>query len=77
VPPEGHRRRSRFEDFTAAVSVREARRLEEIIRGSNPHHHDPSDVYASYSDADFRLGFDALSLTMGTVAELAGARVGP
>jgi hypothetical protein len=64
-----------FQDYTASVSVREARRLEEIIRGSNPHHHQPTDVYASYSDADFRLGFNALELTMGTVAELAGARV--
>jgi hypothetical protein len=66
-----------FQDFTAAVSVREARRVEEILRGSNPHHHDPSDVYASYSDADFRLGFNALQLTLGTVAQLAGTRVGP
>jgi hypothetical protein len=62
-----------FQDYTASISVREARRLEEIIRGSNPNHHQPTDVYATYSDADFRLGFNALELTMGTVAELAGA----
>jgi hypothetical protein len=64
-----------FQDYTGSVSVREARRIEEIIRGSNPHHHDPSDRYENYSDADFRLGFNALELTMGTVAELAGARI--
>jgi hypothetical protein len=64
-----------FQDYTASVSVREARRIEEIIRGSNPHHHQPDDLYESYSDADFRLGFNALQLTMGTVAELAGATV--
>jgi len=64
-----------FQDYTASISVREARRIEEIIRGSNPNHHQPTDVYASYSDSDFRLGFNALELTMGTVAELAGARM--
>src|SRR6185436_19340670 len=46
-----------FQDYTASISVREARRLEEIIRGSNPNHHQPTDVYTSYSAADFRLGF--------------------
>jgi hypothetical protein len=64
-----------FQDFTASVSVREAKRDEEILRGSNPNHHQPTDVYATYSEADFRLGFNALELTTGTVAELAGATI--
>ena len=29
--------------------------------------------YATYSEADFRLGFNAVQMTLGTVAELAGA----
>jgi hypothetical protein len=66
-----------FQDFSPSISVREAKRIEEIIRGSNPNHHKPSDVYESYSEKDFLLGFNALETTMGTVAQLAGARMGP
>lgn len=65
----------RFQDLIASVSVRENRRVAEIGNGSNPHYHQPSDVFSSYSDADFRLGFNALQMTLGTVAELAGARL--
>jgi hypothetical protein len=64
-----------FQDIAPAVSVREAKRVEEILRGSNPNHHKPTDVFTSYSEADFRLGFNALETTLGTVAELAGARI--
>jgi hypothetical protein len=66
-----------FQDYAPSVSVREAQRIAEIIRGSNPNHHKPSDVYESYSDVDFLLGFNALETTVGTVADLAGARVSP
>jgi hypothetical protein len=62
-----------FRNHTAAVSVRDNQRVAEIGRGSNPHWHKPSDVYATYSEDDFRLGFNALQMTLGTVAELAGA----
>jgi len=65
----------RFQDVIAAVSVRENRRVAEIGNGSNPHYHQPTDVFDSYSDADFRLGFNALQMTLGTVAELSGLRV--
>lgn len=64
-----------FQDHAPAVSVRENRRLDEIGSGSNPHWHQRSDVFETYSEADFRLGFDALEMTVGTVAELAGATV--
>ena len=65
-----------FMDHTAAVSLRENRRLYEIGRGSDPHWHQPSDVLATFSDADFLLGFNAAQTTMAGVALLAGARVG-
>jgi len=61
-----------FRNFTAAVSVRENTR-DDIGRGANPHWHQPSDVYATYSEADFRLGFNAVQMTLGAVTELAGA----
>jgi hypothetical protein len=66
-----------FQDVAPAISVREARRVEEILRGSNPNHHQPTDLPESYSDLDYRLGFNALQTTLGTVAALAGARIGP
>jgi len=64
-----------FADLTAAVSVRENRRRYEIGRGSDPHWHRPSDVLATFSEADFRLGFNATQTTLGAVASLAGARI--
>jgi hypothetical protein len=64
-----------FEDFAPSISVREARRVEEILRGSNPNHHKPSDQPESYSDADYRFGFNIVKLSMGAVAALAGAHL--
>jgi hypothetical protein len=64
-----------FQDLTAAVSVREDQRISEIGRGSNPHWHKPTDVFTTYSDADFHLGFATLQTTLGTIADLAGAHL--
>jgi hypothetical protein len=66
-----------FMDLVPAVSVRENRRRYEIGRGSDPHWHQPTDLYANYSVADFRLGFNATQMTMGATALLAGARIVP
>lgn len=66
-----------FRNYTAAVSVRENQRVAEIGNGSNPHWHQRTDVYTTYSEADFRLGFNAVQMTLGTVAELAGAMIVP
>ncbi len=61
-----------FRNLTAAISVRENQRKAEIGKGSNPNWHKPTDVPSTYSEADFRLGFNALQMTLGTVAKLAG-----
>ncbi len=66
-----------FMNLVAAVSVRENRRRYEIGRGSDPHWHRPTDVLATFSDADYRLGFSAMETTLGAVARLAGAQVVP
>jgi hypothetical protein len=66
-----------FRDYTAAVSVRENQRVAEIGNGANPHWHQATDVYTAYSEADFRLGFNAVQMTLGTVAEVAGAMIVP
>jgi hypothetical protein len=62
-----------FQNYTAAVSVRDNQRVAEIGQGSNPHWHQPTDLYTAFSEADFRLGFNAVQMTLGTVAELSGA----
>jgi Zn-dependent M28 family amino/carboxypeptidase len=61
-----------FAPYTAAISLRENRRGAEIGMGSNPHHHRSTDVYENYRDEDFRLGFNALQMTVGALSELAG-----
>src|SRR5437867_1373792 len=65
----------RFQDLVAAVSVRENERVIEIVRGSNPHHHQPTDKYESYAEEDFRLGFNSLQATLGALGELVGVTV--
>jgi hypothetical protein len=62
----------RFEDIVPAVSVREAERITGIIRGSNPHHHEPTDKYESYSEEDFVFGFNSAQTTLGALGSLAG-----
>jgi len=63
-----------FQDIVPSISVRENQRSE-IGRGSNPHWHQTTDVVSTYSDADFRLGFDAVQMTLGAVAELTNAQL--
>ena len=60
-----------FMPHTRTVSVSENRLMGEISEGSNPYRHTPMDVYETYSEADFRLGFNALQMTVGTICELA------
>jgi hypothetical protein len=59
-----------FAPYVPAISLRENRRGAEIGNGSNPHHHRSTDVYESYRDEDFRLGFNALQMTVGALSEL-------
>jgi hypothetical protein len=62
-----------FIDLVPAISVRENERGTQIGAGWDPHWHQPTDVYATFSDADFRLGLNAAQTTLGAVARLAGA----
>jgi Zn-dependent M28 family amino/carboxypeptidase len=63
-----------FHNYTASVSVRENRRCCEIY-GVHPYYHTANDLYQNYSDLDFLLGFNTVQMTVGTVAELAGAHI--
>jgi hypothetical protein len=62
-----------FMDVVAAISVRENERGTQIGAGWDPHWHQPTDVYATFSDADFRLGLNAAQTTLGAIARLTGA----
>jgi hypothetical protein len=64
-----------FMDVAPAVSLRENERGVHIGSGWDPHWHQPTDIYANFSDKDFLLGLNAAQTTLGAVAELAGARV--
>jgi len=66
---------SSFMDVVPSLSLRENERGTQIGSGWDPQWHQPTDVYTTYSDADFRLGLNAAQTTLGAVAELAGAKV--
>jgi hypothetical protein len=62
-----------FMDLVAAISVCENERGREIGAGWDPHWHQPTDLYATFTDQDFRLGLNAAQTTLGAVARLSGA----
>jgi hypothetical protein len=64
-----------FQDIIAAISLRENERGREIGAGWDPHWHQPTDVYATFSDKDFRLGLNAAQTTLGGLAQLTGAKL--
>src|SRR5205809_792939 len=64
-----------FEDIVAAISLRENERLTQIGAGWDPQWHQPTDVFTTYSDKDFRLGLNAAQTTLGAVATLTGAKL--
>jgi hypothetical protein len=66
-----------FQDLVPAISLRENQRGTEIGAGWDPNWHQPTDKYSTYSDPDFRLGLNAAQTTLGAVAKLVGATVGP
>lgn len=66
---------SSFMDVVPSLSLRENERGTQIGSGWDPQWHQPTDMYKTYSDADFRLGLNAAQTTLAAVAELAGAKV--
>jgi hypothetical protein len=64
-----------FQDVVAAISLRENERGAQIGSGWDPHWHQPTDVFATFSDKDFRLGLNAAQTTLAAVGQLAGAKL--
>lgn len=62
-----------FQDLIPAISLRENERGSQIGAGWDPQWHQPTDLFSTYSDNDFRLGLNAAQTTLGAVAKLAGA----
>lgn len=61
-----------FMDVAPAISLRENERGKEIGAGWDPHWHQPSDLFVTFTDEDFRLGLNAAQTTLGAVGKLAG-----
>ena len=66
-----------FMEFVPAISLRENERGMHTGAGWNPTWHQPIDVFATFSDKDFRLGLNAAQTTGGAIALLAGATLVP
>jgi Peptidase family M28 len=66
---------SSFMNFIPAISLRENERGTQIGAGWNPHYHQATDRFASYSDKDFRLGLNAAQTSLAAIARLAEARL--
>ena len=64
-----------FMDVVPSISVRENERGTEVGSGWDPQWHQPTDLYSTYNDQDFRLGLNAAQTSLGAVAELTGARI--
>ncbi len=64
-----------FMDLIPAISLRENERGAQVGGGWDPHWHQVTDVYATFSDKDFRLGLNAAQTTLAAIAQLTGATV--
>lgn len=64
-----------FQDIIPAISLRENERGTQIGAGWDPHWHQPTDVFSTFSDKDFRLGLNAAQTTLGALGQLVGAKL--
>jgi hypothetical protein len=64
-----------FQDLVPSLSLRENERGVHTGAGWNPHWHQPTDVFSTFSDKDFRLGLNAAQTTLSAIAQLTGAKL--
>lgn len=64
-----------FMDIVPAISLRENERGTQIGAGWDPHWHQPTDVFSTFSDKDFLLGLNAAQTTAGALGQLVGAKI--
>ena len=64
-----------FMNIVPSISLRENERGAHIGAGWDPHWHQPTDRYVTFTDDDFRLGLNAGQTTLAAIARLVGARI--
>src|ERR1043166_9607573 len=64
-----------FQDLVPSISLRENERGPQIGAGWDPHWHQVTDVFSTFSDKDFRLGLNAAQTTLSAIAQLVAATV--
>ncbi len=64
-----------FQDLCPSISLRELERGSQVGAGWDPTWHTVKDMFATFSDKDFRLGLNATQTTLAAVAQLAGAKI--
>ena len=64
-----------FMNLIAAISLRENERGAQVGAGWDPNWHQPTDVWTTYTDDDFRLGLNAAQTTLAAIAQLVGANL--
>ena len=64
-----------FMNIVPAISLRENERGAQVGAGWDPNWHQPTDVWTTYTDDDFRLGLNAAQTTLAAIAQLVGATV--
>ena len=64
-----------FMNQVPSISLRENERGSQTGAGWNPTWHTPLDVWATFTDEDFRLGLNAAQTTLSAIAELAGTKI--
>lgn len=64
-----------FQDLIPAISLRENERGTQVGSGWDPHWHQPTDLFITFTDADFRLGLNAAQTTLGAVGRLVGVKL--
>jgi hypothetical protein len=64
-----------FQDLVPTISLRENERGREIGAGWDPHWHQVTDMFSTFTDKDFRLGLNAAQTTLGALGMMTGATV--
>ena len=64
-----------FMNLVPSISLRENERGAQIGAGWDPHWHQPTDRYVTFTDDDFRLGLNAGQTTLAAIAQLVGAKI--
>jgi len=62
-----------FMDIVPAINLRENERGTQIGNGWDPQWHQPTDMFSTYTDKDFKLGLNAAQTTLGALGKLATA----